>query len=281
MRKITPQDIISPVKSMILTSNFELDQGTLAELKLAKESESSDMGDYVLGEILNNAALAKNKKMPLCQDTGVSVFFVKWGNECLMEESTIQDVLDEAVREAYQEGFLRKSMVSEPVFDRVNTGDNTPAILHLEMVRGDQIEIQFLAKGSGADNCSQITMLRPVDGHQGVIDFVLKVCQEAGASSCPPWIIGIGIGGSYDTVAGIAKEALLRDIKSKNSDPKYAELEENIFQQLNTSGIGPQGLGGKTSALACLIETKPCHSSSLPVAVNIQCHSNRKGKITV
>ncbi|MDP2691106.1 MAG: fumarate hydratase [bacterium] len=281
MRLIHAQEIIDPVKQICISSNYILDEGTLRILKSSRNKESSDMGRYVLEEILDNAEIASQESMPLCQDTGVSVFFVKWGQECVLEGMSLQEVLNEAVRQAYQEGFLRKSLLRDPIFDRSNTGDNTPALIHLEQVSGDKVEITFLAKGSGADNCSQLTMLKPSDGLEGVKGFILKVCREAGASSCPPWILGIGIGGTFDTVAGLAKKAIVRDIGVPHKDPNYAKLEEEILDEVNLLGVGPQGLGGNISALAVLIEAKPCHASSLPVAVNIQCHSNRKGMVVI
>jgi len=281
MRSISPKDIIDPVKTMILKANFDLGENMLTQLKSSQEEETSDTGRYVLGEIVENAEIAQSKEMPLCQDTGVSVFFVRWGNECALEGRSLQEVLDEAVREAYEEGFLRKSILHDPLFDRSNTGDNTPAVIHLEQVPGDSVEITFLPKGAGADNCSQLAMLTPADGLEGVKNFVLKVCEEAGASSCPPWILGIGIGGTFDTVASLAKHAILREVGSSHESAEYAQLESELFEAVNALGIGPQGLGGKTTALAVHIESRPCHAASLPVAVNIQCHSNRQGRVVV
>lgn len=264
-----------------MNANYFLNPGVLKGLKDAKMKEKSEMSLYVLDEILDNADIAAKEKMPLCQDTGVSIFFVKWGSECVMESGTISDALNQAVREAYQEGYLRKSLLKDPLFDRSNTGDNTPAVVHLEMVPGDKVEISFLAKGAGADNCSRLAMLKPSDGLQGVKDFVLKVCREAGADSCPPWIVCVGVGGTFDTVAELAKKAMLRDIGSTHRNQQYADLEQELFEAINALGIGPQGLGGKTSALSVHIESAPCHAASLPVAVNLQCHSHRIAKIVI
>jgi len=234
--------MITEIKKLILSANYYLDKRTVSSLKISLKSEKSDTGLFVLNEILENADIASKEKMPLCQDTGVSIFFVKWGQNCVLEgNQSLQEVLDECVRQAYQEGYLRKSILKDPIFDRTNTGDNTPAIIHLEMVTGDKVTIQFLAKGAGADNCSQVTMLTPADGLEGVKSFVLKVCKEAGASSCPPWILGIGVGGTFDSVGSLAKEAILRDLDSTHKDPNYAKLEQDILADVNKLGIGPQG----------------------------------------
>lgn len=281
MRIITPQDIIPRVSKLIIESNFRLDQKTLDALNRAQTHEASKTGLYVLGEILENARIAEEDSMPLCQDTGTAVFFVRWGQECVLKSTSVQEVFDEAVRQAYRKGYLRKSILKDPLFDRKNTGDNTPAYLHLEMVPGKSIEISFFAKGSGCDNMSQMTMLKPSDGLSGVKNYVLKVCSEAGASSCPPWIIGIGAGGTFDTVCVLAKKALLRDIGSQHQERPYQELEDELQEQINALGIGPQGLGGKVTALDVFIEASPVHAASLPIAVNIQCHSNRKGTIVI
>lgn len=235
----------------------------------------------MLGEILENADIASKDEMPLCQDTGTSCFFVKWGQECLLKGASLQETFDEAVRQAYTEGYLRKSILKDPLFDRSNTGDNTPAYVHLEMVPGDKVEIEFLAKGSGCDNMSQMAMLKPSDGLDGVKKYVMKVCEEAGASSCPPWVIGIGVGGTFDTVTAMAKKAILRDIGSQHKNAKYEALEEELCERINALGIGPQGLGGKVTALAVFIESAPVHAASLPIAVCIQCHSNRKGRVVI
>lgn len=280
MCTLSPSDIISPLKQCILDASYKLDKKTTEALQSAQQTEESESGLFVLGEIMENKDIAAEEEMPLCQDTGVSIFFVKWGQECQLEgEKSIQEVIDQAVREAYSEGYLRKSILKDPLFDRSNTGDNTPAVIHFEMVKGDQVEIEFLAKGAGADNCSQVTMLKPSDGMEGIKEFILKVCTEAGASSCPPWILGVGVGGTFDSVASLAKHAILREVGSKHQDQQYAQLETDLLKAVNELWIGPQGLGGNTTALALHIESRPCHAASLPVALNIQCHSNRKGRI--
>ena len=279
---------------MILQANFVLDQKTKEALEKAKHHEPSPMGLHVLEEIGENAKLAKEEKMPLCQDTGTSIFMVKWGQECILEQNpnanppeagqnpiTIQSIFDEAVRQSHQEGYLRKSVLRDPVFDRKNTGDNTPAFIHLEMAPGNTVEIHYMAKGAGCENGGQMVTLNPSNGLTGIKKFVLKVGEEAGASSCPPWILGIGVGGTFDSVSALAKKALFRDIGSEHTHPKYTALEKEILDQVNHLGIGPQGLGGKTTALAVFIEAFPCHAASLPVAVNIQCHSNRKGRVVI
>lgn len=281
MRVISFLELVDKVKEACIQANYRLDEKTLAALKNSKSVEKSDVGLYVLEEILDNAEIAKDKEMPLCQDTGVSVFFVKWGSQCVIDTGTIQMALDEAVRGAYEEGYLRKSILRDPLFERNNTKTNTPAFVHLEQVEGDQVIIEFLAKGAGADNCSRISMLRPSDGVEGVKKFILQVCREAGADSCPPWILGVGIGGTFDTVGALAKHALLRQIGSHHEQERYADFEQKILEEVNRLGVGPQGLGGVVTALACFIEVNSCHAASLPVAVNIQCHSNRKAQIVI
>ncbi len=258
-----------------------LDAKTREALDKARHHEPSAMGLHVLEEIGENAKLAKEEQMPLCQDTGTSIFLVKWGQECVLEGASLQETFDEAVRQSHHEGYLRKSVLMDPIFDRKNTGDNTPAFIHLEMVPGNTVEIFYMAKGAGCENGGQMTMLNPSDGLAGIKKFILKVCEEAGASSCPPWILGIGIGGTFDSVSALAKKALFRDIGSAHRDANYASLEKEILDQVNHLGIGPQGLGGRTTALAVFIEASSCHAASLPVAVNIQCHSNRKGRVVI
>lgn len=281
MKILRSEDIIEALKPEIIKACTVLNENMLAHLKEAGISESSERGQYVINEILDNAEIAAEESMPLCQDTGVSIFFVEWGQDCLLEGLSMQHTFDEAVRLAYEEGYLRKSILRDPIFDRSNTGDNTPAVLHLEMVPGDQVKISFLPKGAGADNTSQVGMLKPSDGLEGIEAFILKVCREAGASSCPPWILGVGIGGTFDSVAGLAKHALLRPVGSRHDNPDYEHLEEDLLEKVNQLGIGPQGLGGNVTALDLHIESRPCHAASLPVAVNIQCHSNRRAVITL
>ncbi|MDP3975490.1 MAG: fumarate hydratase [bacterium] len=281
MRTLYSRDIIDPVKQLCIRCNFRLDPQTVKFLKRAKLLEKSELGLYVLGEILDNKDIAAEKEMPLCQDTGVAVFFVRWGQECVLKGASVQQVFDQAVREAYKEAYLRKSMLKDPLFDRNNTKDNTPAVVHLELVPGNKVEVSYLAKGAGADNSSQLAMLTPADVPEGIKEFVLKVCREAGASSCPPWILGIGVGGTFDSVAALAKKALLRDLGSKHKQKPYQKLEKEFFTAVNKLGIGPQGLGGRITALGVFIESAPCHAASLPVAVNIQCHSNRKGVVII
>lgn len=279
MRVISFLDLVEKVKNACIKANYVLDEKSLAKIQESRSMEKSDVGLFVLDEILDNADIARAKEMPLCQDTGVSIFFVRWGSTCVLDHGNIQEALNEAVRQSYNEGYLRKSILKDPLFDRSNTGDNTPAIVHLEQMEGDNLEIEFLAKGAGADNCSRLAMLQPDDGPEGVMNFVLQVCREAGADSCPPWIIGVGVGGTFDSVATMAKHALLREIGSKNPDKSYQKLEDDLLLEINKLGIGPQGLGGSVTALACFVNSNSCHAASLPVAVNMQCHSNRGFKL--
>ena len=279
MRVIQSSELLPQLVDLCTRVNQVLSDDVKEHLLLSKDLEDSEMGNYVFDEIIDNASCAESNHLPLCQDTGASIFFVQWGQECVLEGSSLQDLFNEAVRLAYTNSYYRKSIVSDPLFDRKNTEDNTPAFIHLESVPGDRVCVTFLPKGAGADTCSQYKMLYPSHGIEGVKEFVLKVCKEAGASSCPPWVIGVGIGGTFDTVASYAKHALLRELGSEHPDERYQVLEKNLKDEINALGIGPQGLGGTVSALAVHIKARPCHAATLPVAVNIQCHSHRKGSI--
>lgn len=277
MRTINSEEIIAAVKKLCIEVNFNLPEDVKTCLKKAYTEEESEAGKNVLGQIKKNAEIAPQEKLPLCQDTGTAVFFVEMGQEVLIEGEALEDAINEGVRQGYQEGFLRKSIVSDPL-RRENTGDNTPAIIHLKQVEGDKLKIQFAAKGGGAENMSRLAMLKPAQGVEGVKDFVLETVQLAGANPCPPIIVGLGIGGNFEKSAELAKLALFRNLEEENSDNFYAELEDELKIEINKLGIGPQGFGGTQTCLRVLIETAPCHIASMPVAVNIQCHSARHGE---
>ena len=273
MREISALQITEVVKRLCIGANCHLprDMKQCIEARYAEEKWAP--AREILERIMENYNIADDNDRPICQDTGVACVFLKIGQDVHVTGS-IEDAVNEGVRRGYAEGYLRKSVVRDPL-DRVNTGDNTPAMLYVELVSGDQIEITVAPKGFGSENMSQIKMLRPSDGVQGVKDFVLKVVEDAGPNPCPPIVVGVGIGGTFDKAAYMAKKALLRSVDEPNEQPFYAGLEKELLESINALGIGPQGLGGKTTALAVNIETCPTHIAGLPVAVNINCHVTR------
>jgi len=277
MKKISFENIVSRVAEACMAANFELGEDVVAAFIQAREKEESPVGQEILGQLLENAAIAQKEKIALCQDTGFAVFFVDLGDEVKVEGGNLVDAINEGVRRGYQDGFLRKS-ICHP-FTRKNTGDNTPAIVHLNLVPGDQLKITIAPKGGGSENMSRVTMLKPSDGIEGIKKFVIERVKESGANPCPPLVIGVGIGGTFEKAALIAKHALLRPIGSTNPDPELAAIESALLEEINDLGVGPQGLGGRTTALAVHVEMHPCHIASLPVAVNINCHASRHKEI--
>ncbi|NLZ52597.1 MAG: fumarate hydratase, partial [Thermoanaerobacteraceae bacterium] len=245
------------------------------KLKEQCEREESPVGKSVLKQIIKNNEIAAQEKIALCQDTGMAVVFIELGQEVMIVDGNFDEAINEGVREAYTVGYLRKSIVNDPVFDRKNTKDNTPAITHVKIVPGDKVKIAVTAKGFGSENMSNIKMLKPADGVEGVKNFVVETAVNAGPNPCPPIIVGVGIGGTMEMAAILSKKALLRPVGKYNSDLRYARLETEILQEINKSGIGPAGLGGRTTALAVNIEYFPTHIAGLPVAVNICCHASR------
>jgi fumarate hydratase subunit alpha len=275
IKKISEQQITDTVKSLFLDAVRILPADVCSALRKALKKEESSMGKSVLSQLLENRDIAYREGLALCQDTGFAVVFIEWGDRVLFEGKDLFKAVNEGVRRAYKEGFYRKSIVSDPVFDRKNTGDNTPCVLHFEMVKGDKVRIIAAPKGSGSENMSAIRMLRPADGLEGIKNFVLETVDKAGGNPCPPIIVGVGIGGTFEKAAILSKKALFRKIGQKNKDSRYAELEKQLLDEINKLGIGPMGLGGTVTALAVNIEYYPCHIASLPVAVNIQCNSAR------
>lgn len=278
MRKINADQIVQTVKKLCIETNLFLPKDVKNILAQAAKAEVSITGKDVFRQIEKNAQIAETKKRPLCQDTGSAVFFVEIGQRVLIEGVDLEKALNEGVRQAYLEGFLRKSILNDPL-ERKNTGDNTPAIVHLKQVPGDKLKIKFAPKGGGAENMSRLAMLKPSQGVAGVKKFVIETVDLGGANPCPPIIVGIGIGGNFETSAILAKQALFRDLETENSNQFYADLETELKNEINQLGIGPQGFGGTQTCLRVLIETAPCHLASLPVAVNIQCHSARHGTV--
>lgn len=274
MRVIAHDDIVSTVKRLCIQANSLLGEDVLAAIGSAAESESSPLGRQVLAEILENDEIAAKEGVPMCQDTGTAVVFVDLGADVRIEGGLLADAINEGVRQGYTEGYLRKSMVADPLRRR-NTGDNTPAVLHIDVTPGDRLRLAVLPKGGGAENMSRAVMLTPADGETGVKAFVLETVERAGPNPCPPVVLGVGIGGTFDTVGALSKKALLRRAGERNPDPYYAGLEEELLARVNALGIGPMGYGGNTTALDVRIEVAPCHIVSLPVAVNMQCHASR------
>ncbi len=273
MRKIKAEEIINNVKEMCIEANLKLAPDMKEALVSAKENETSEIGCKILSDLEENLKIAKEDSIPICQDTGMAVVFVEVGQDVKVKGS-LTDAINEGVRQGYTEGYLRKSVVSDPI-ERVNTNDNTPAVIHYDIVEGDQIKITIAPKGFGSENMSKIVMLKPADGIEGVKEVVLNAVKEAGPNACPPMVVGVGIGGTFEKCAYLAKKALARSIDSKNENEFYADLEDELLEKINKIGIGPGGLGGTQTALGVNVETYPTHIAGLPVAVNICCHVNR------
>lgn len=273
MREINATLITESVKKLCIEANCHLSNDVKNRIADLCDKEPWPQAKEILERIIENYEIADKRKQPICQDTGVACVFLKIGQDVHVN-GDITEAINEGVRQGYTEGYLRKSVVRDPL-DRVNTGDNTPAMIYFELVKGDKIEITVAPKGFGSENMSKIAMLRPSDGLEGVKSFVIRSVEEAGPNPCPPIVVGVGIGGTFDKAAYLAKKALLRPLDERNQDPFYANLEEELLEQINGLGIGPQGFGGKTTALAVNIEKFPTHIAGLPVAVNINCHVTR------
>jgi fumarate hydratase subunit alpha len=281
MREVKSVEISEAVSRMIQEANYKLGDDTLAALKAARKLESSPLGREALDIIIENASIAKQDNIPLCQDCGTAIVFLEIGQDVHITGGNLEDAVNEGVRQGYKEGYLRKSIVAHPFSDRKNTGDNTPAVIHTKIIPGDKIKISVMSKGSGAENKSKVAMLKPGEGSEGIIKTVLKTVEEADGSPCPPLIIGLGIGGTLEKAAVMAKEALLRETGKPSPDPETTKLERDVLERVNALGIGPLGFGGTITALAVHAETMPTHIASLPVAVNIQCHSVRHRETVV
>lgn len=278
MRNIQVAAIREAVKKLCMEANYHLPEDMLAALEEGRKQEQSVTGQQILKDICDNARLADREDVPICQDTGSAVVFIKLGQEVHIEGGLLEEAVNEGVRQGYQEGYLRKSIVANPLY-RTNTGDNTPAIIHYEVVAGDALEIMVCPKGGGSENMSRMYMLKPSQGIEGVKQAVLETVELAGPNACLPMVVGIGIGGNFEMSALLAKKALTREINGHNEDVRMAQLEEELLTLINQTGIGPQGLGGRVTALAVHIEDYPCHIASMPVAINIGCHVNRHQSI--
>ena len=278
MKEINVSKITEVVKNMCIDANYYLTHDVKEKIESAYKQEKWPMAKEILEKISTNIDIAKKEEMPICQDTGMACVFVEIGQDVHIIGGNLKDAINEGIRQGYNEGFLRKSVVNDPL-DRINTMDNTPAIIYYDIVEGDKLKIKVAPKGFGSENMSLLKMLKPADGLEGIKDFVLKVVKEAGPNPCPPIVVGIGIGGTFDKAANLAKKALVRPLNEKNNNEFYANLEKELLKEVNELGIGPQGFGGKTTALAVNIETYPSHIAGLPVAVNINCHVTRHAEI--
>ena len=274
-RVIKAEKITETVKELLMDCNYNIGSDITNALEKAKETEKSEVGRQVLCQLIENNKIAHDEQVPLCQDTGMVVLFVQYGDKVVIDGGSFKNAVTEGVRQAYKEGYLRKSVVNDPVFDRINTRDNTPTIIHTEIVPGEKIVITAGGKGFGSENMSAIKMLTPSYGAEGVIDFVLDTVRKAGPNPCPPMVVGVGIGGTFEKAAQLAKKATFRSIETSNPDPRYAEMEQQLLDRINKMGFGPAGLGGTTTALGVNIETYPTHIAGMPVAVNICCHAAR------
>ncbi len=274
IREIQTSTITETVKEMCIQINHNLSDDMKEMLNTAVQQEKSELGKKILGQLQENLKIAETEMIPICQDTGMAVFFVEVGQDVHISGGLLEDAINEGVRQGYTEGFLRKSVVKDPLI-RENTKDNTPAIIHYSIVAGDQIKITFAPKGFGSENMSQIFMLKPADGIEGVKNAVIKAVKDAGPNACPPMVVGVGVGGDFEKAAILAKKALTRPAGTPSEIPYVAEMEKELLERINKTGIGPGGLGGSTTAFAVNVNTYPTHIAGLPVAINICCHANR------
>lgn len=273
MRKLEVSSIISKIEAMCIDANYNVSSSLMTTLKQAQDNETSTLGKNILSQIIKNDEIATQSQVPMCQDTGIVVVFVEIGSE-LQLLGNLEEAIHEGIRRGYEKGYLRKSVVAHPL-NRVNTKDNTPAIIHYQWVEGDQLKIAIAPKGAGSENVSAVGMLKPSDGYNGVKQFVLDTILKAGGNPCPPIIVGVGVGGNFEKCALLSKQALMRPLEDKSSDEICARLEKELLTEINALNIGPMGFGGQTTALAVKVNAYPCHIASLPVAVNIQCHASR------
>jgi len=274
MREILYNDVVEKVAEICIEANYQLGEDVINALKSSMAKEDSPTGKAILEQLVENATISKEGVFPLCQDTGFSVFFVHVGRDVQIKGGLLNDAISDGVKKGYTEGYLRKSIVIDPI-KRVNTKDNTPPIIWYDMVPGDKLSITIAPKGGGSENMSEVAMLKPADGAEGIKNFVVDKVSRSGGNPCPPIVVGVGIGGTFEKVAWLAKKSLLRDIGDRNPDPFYADMELELLERVNKLGIGPQGLGGRTTALDVHVEVYPCHIATMPAAVNIQCHAAR------
>ncbi len=280
MRELDLSKVVDSVEKLSIEANYYIEEDVLCKLKEAYEKEESPVGKDILGQIIENDEIAAKEHLPICQDTGLTVVFLEIGTEVKIN-GDIYEAINEGVRRGYEKGYLRKSLVRHPI-DRVNTKDNTPAVIHTKLIAGsDKVKIILAPKGGGSENMSTVKMMKPSDGAEGIKDFVVDFVKNAGGNPCPPIVIGIGLGGSFEKAALLAKTALLRDLNDESSDPINSKLEKELLELVNKTGVGPQGMGGLTTALAVKVESFPCHIASMPVAININCHVARHKSIVL
>ena len=280
MRIIEYGDIVREVADLCQKANFELGEDVMNAFHQAIKTEKSETGKEILGQLIDNAEIAATEYVPMCQDTGTAVFIVEIGQDCHVLGGSLTDAINEGVRTGYAEGYLRNSIIKDPL-DRKNTNDNTPAIIHIEFTAGDRLALHMTAKGGGAENMSDLKMLKPSDGLEGIKKYILDVVRVAGPNACPPLVVGVGIGGNFERCAYLAKKSLFRPIGERHSDPVVAELEEELMKEINRLGIGPQGMGGSTTALDVKVDVEACHIAALPVAVNLNCHASRHKQVVL
>ncbi len=281
MREVKAGLVKDTVRDLFMEANYVIGEDIYDKLKEEAEREASEVGKSILKQLVQNHDIASRERIAICQDTGLAVLFIELGQDVRIVDGDFNEAVNQGVREAYRDGYLRKSAVNDPLFDRVNTKDNTPAIVHLEIVPGDKIKLLATPKGFGSENMSALKMLKPADGVKGVRDFVVETAVKAGPNPCPPIVVGVGIGGTVEKAALMAKKATIRPVGLHNPDERYAKLEQEILEEINNSGIGPAGLGGRTTALAVNIDHFPTHIAGLPVAVNICCHAARHAEAII
>ena len=279
MRQISTQEIIEAIKNSAIQANYELGEDIVQALKDSLNNEESPVGKDVLAQLIENAQIAREERIPICQDTGAAIIFAELGQEVHIIGGDFRSALEEGIKQGYGEGYLRKSMCHP--FTRKNTGDNTPIIVHIDVVPEDKLTIWVVPKGGGSENMSQLFMLQPSEGWAGVRDRVIQTVVEAGPNPCPPTIVGVGIGGNFEQSALLAKKALLRPLGTSNPDPEQSQMEDELLEKINKSGVGPQGLGGRVTSFAVHVLMMPCHIASLPLAVNIQCHVSRHVEVVL
>ncbi|MFZ5943975.1 MAG: fumarate hydratase [Bacillota bacterium] len=275
MKEISYEKIVETVRELCINAACDLPQDVEELIRKKQAQEESEFGKYIFEQIIDNVELARRENQAMCQDTGITVVYVEMGQDVHLTGGSLIDAINEGVRQGYKDGYLRKSVVDDPVFNRKNTGDNTPAIIHTEIVPGNKLKIMIVPKGAGSENMGALKMLKPSDGLEGIKDFILKTVREAGGNPCPPIIVGVGIGGTMEKATLLAKKALTRKAGLHHPDENYKALEEELLEKINRFGIGPQGLGGRVTALAVHIEAFPTHIATLPVAVNLNCHASR------
>ena len=275
MKEINVSEIVPIVKQLCIDANYYVSEDVIEKIHAFLPNEESPTAKEILHLLLENYEMGAREKMPICQDTGVAVVFVELGQDVHLVGGDFYEAINEGVRQGYIDGYLRKSMVGDPVIERKNTRDNTPALIYTDIVPGDSVKITVAPKGGGSENMSMVKMMKAADGIEGVMDFVVNRIRESGGNPCPPVIVGIGLGGNFEQSALLAKKSLLRPLNESHPEPKWAAVEKEILERINRTGVGPQGLGGRTTALAVSILYKPCHIASMPVAINVQCHCHR------